>query len=113
MRGLSIILLLSFQGLLGQVGINTTNPQEALHIAGSGKMRIEKLDDSNPYNGGGANKKYPLYVDHYGDFTLQLLVDTNSEDLDAFDNANLPNSNIYLAPNNPDGEILTNGGKLL
>lgn len=71
----------------GQVGINTTNPQEKLHIAGTtGTMRVESLNAANnPYNGGDTdndgnmdNNTVPLYVDENGDFTLELDVLENS-----------------------------------
>jgi hypothetical protein len=87
MRGLFIILLLSFQGILGQVGINTTDPQEAIHLAGStGTLRVESLNAANNiYNPGDLDgdgnmddNTVPLYVDENGDFILQLQVLENS-----------------------------------
>ena len=71
---------------LGQVGINTTDPQEKLHIAGTtGTMRVESLSHINPFNGGDVDNDgdmddntVPLYVDENGDFTLELQVLENS-----------------------------------
>ena len=100
----------------GQVGINTTNPQQSLHVAGSsGTVRIESLNSANnSYNGGDANgdldptnDTYPLYVDENGDFTLELKTPVNSEEFDAFDDTSLPNSSLYLATTDSDGVIST------
>lgn len=113
MRGFIIYICLGLTGsLLGQVGINTTNPQEALHIAGStGTLRVEGLNSvNNAFNGGDvngdtdlSNDTFPLYVDDEGNFTLELKTLEGSEDLDAFDDTALPNSTIYLPASNNTG----------
>ena len=116
-RRLYLILFLFTQVGLGQVGINTTNPQQALHIAHSeilpflGKMRVESLDyTNNVYNGGDVNADgnvgndiFPLYVDENGDFTLESMPLMNSEDIDALNDTNLPTSTVYLAPTDING----------
>jgi hypothetical protein len=116
MRALFVILLLSSQGLLGQVGINTPNPQESLHLAGTtGTIRVESLNSvNNSYNGGDVNNDgdlsndtYPLYVDEYGDLTLELEVLTNSEAEDEFDDTTLPTSSVELLGNDGDGKVTT------
>ncbi len=95
-----------------QVGINTTNPQQALHLAGStGTLRIESLNSANNnFNGGDVNgdtdltnDTFPLYVDENGDFTLELVTLFGSEEFDAFDDTSLPNSSVYLDPNDANG----------
>jgi|GEM_PF-937690 len=55
------------------VGINTENPQQALHLASStGTIRVDGLNSpNNNFNGGGVNKTFPLFVDSNGDFTLK------------------------------------------
>lgn len=109
-------MFLSAPFIYGQVGINTDNPQQTLHLAGStGTLRVESLNHTNNiYNGGDidndgnlSNNTFPLYVDENGDFTLELKTLINSEDLDAFDDTSLPTSNIYLSPNNISGKDST------
>lgn len=93
---------------IGQVGINTTNPQEKLHLAGStGAMRVESLSHANnPYNGGDtdndgdmSNNTYPLYVDSNGDFTLQLQTYLNSGATDALNDIELPTNSVTVTDN--------------
>lgn len=108
--------LFSIQCLFGQVGINTTDPQQSLHIAGStGSLRIESLNTTNnSYNGGDANgdgdqtnDTYPLYVDENGDFTLELITEEGSEDMDAFNDINLPTTTVFLDKDDLDGIVTT------
>lgn len=68
MKIVTFILFTSFG--FCQVGIQTTTPQEALHIAGnSSTIRIESLNSvNNPLNNGVTNAR--LYVDAKGNFTL-------------------------------------------
>jgi len=116
MKVLIFIFFISFSTIYGQVGINTTNPQEALHIGGTtGTIRVESLSASyNDYNGGDVNNngnmsddKYPLYVDEYGDLTLKLEVLDNSQAGDAFDDTLLPSSSVQLPVNDGDGKVAT------
>ncbi len=111
-----VILFLSAPFIYGQVGINTDNPQQTLHLAGAtGTIRVESLNHTNNiFNGGDidndgnlSNNTYPLYVDEKGDFTLELKTLINSEDLDAFDDTSLPTSSVYLSPNNLIGKDST------
>jgi hypothetical protein len=87
---MNYLLLMCFFStiVLGQtgVGINTTNPQQALHLGGStGTVRVEGLNSTNNiYNGGGFDKTVPLYVDQNGDFTLQVAPFQNSDGSDAW-----------------------------
>jgi len=57
--------------IYSQVGINTTDPQKDLHIAGSnGTMRIDGLNTTNNSNNI-VDDPAPVYVDNNGDITLQ------------------------------------------
>jgi hypothetical protein len=116
MRGLFTLLLFSFQSLFGQVGINTTDPQETLHLAGTtGTIRVESLNYVNNSNNGGdvnndgdmTDDTFPLYVDENGDLTLELQVLTNSEAEDEFDDTTLPTSSVELPGNDNDGKVTT------
>jgi len=104
------IIFLKSYNLYAQVGINTTDPQQAMHIAHSddwaplGRMRVESLNSvNNSFNGGDqngdgndANDYYPLYVDENGDFTLEFTPTLNSGEFDALDDTALPTSTVYL-----------------
>jgi len=117
MKWLIVILVFCVDSVCGQVGINTTNPQQALHIAHSdafapyGRMRVESMDYINSdYNGGDVNSDgnvgndlFPLYVDENGDLTLEFSPLINSEELDALNDADLPTSTVYLPANDPNG----------
>lgn len=114
-----IICLLSLFAIVpcwGQVGINTDNPEQALHIAGaSGTIRMESLNATNNAQNGGdvngdldlTNDTFPLYVDENGDFTLELQTVAASDDTDAFDHLSLPNSSVFLPSSDSDGEVTT------
>ncbi len=53
-----------------EVGINTTNPEEKLHISGNtSTIRIEGLNAANNPNNYGV-RTAPLYVDSNGDFSI-------------------------------------------
>lgn len=59
-----------------QVGINTTNPQEELHIAGStSTIRVEGLNSPNDANNLGVGSTTPVYVNTNGDLVLGTLTD--------------------------------------
>ena len=59
-----------------QVGINTTNPQEELHIAGStSTIRVEGLNSPNDVNNLGVGSTTPVYVNTNGDLVLGTLTD--------------------------------------
>lgn len=112
MRGPYVILFLFSHICWGQVGINTTNPQQAFHIAGTtATLRIESLNDiNNSFNGGDVNGDgdltndvFPLYEDESGDFTLEFKPLYNSGELDALDDTTLPTNSVYLSPFDVDG----------
>jgi len=102
-KSIYIVFIFS-QFCWAQVGINTTNPQQALHIAGTGTIRVESLNAANNnFNGGDidndgdlTNNTFPLYVNENGDFTLELKTHTNTEDTDALDDTSLPTTTVYM-----------------
>lgn len=65
----SLIIFMSYS-IFGQVGIGTSNPEAALHIAGENStIRIEGLSEANdPLNDG--LRLMPTYVDKNGEITL-------------------------------------------
>lgn len=114
--GFCISFILFAANVFGQgVGINTTDPQQALHIAGPTEtLRVESLNSiNNIYNGGNVNGQglssntYPLYVDEYGNFTLENKTLSNSEDIDALDDAELTASSVTLLDSDTNGEAST------
>ena len=55
----------------GQIGINTTNPEEDLHIAGSNSLLlIDGFNDTNNTNNNGTNSNTRIFADTNGDFVL-------------------------------------------
>lgn len=122
MKGLVIFIMLVTSCLHAQVGINTTDPQQTLHIGYEngwlptiGRMRVESLNkNNNTLNGGDmngdgnpANDFYPLYVDENGDFTLEFKPMFNSGDMDALNDTDLPTSAVYLPSTDANGEEST------
>lgn len=86
---LLLLTFLSYFNIISQtqsVGINEKVPEQTLHLGSqTGTIRVEGLDTTNnPYNGGGFDKTYPLYVDENGDMSLSLSVFQNSDGQDAF-----------------------------
>ena len=56
-----------------QVGIGTTNPQEALHISGSGStLRVDGLNSTNNANNLGGGSSYNVVADSNGNLGLGL-----------------------------------------
>lgn len=66
------ILCLFIGGFVqAQVGINTTNPQQELHVAGATeKVKVEGLNTTNNVNNLGPLNSTKVYVDADGDLTL-------------------------------------------
>jgi hypothetical protein len=82
-----VILFFVFQFFQAQnVGVNTTNPQQILHLgSNTGTVRVDGLNSSNNNsNGGVAGQTYPLYVDSNGDLTLKVSAFQNSDGADAY-----------------------------
>jgi hypothetical protein len=102
-----LILLCTFISHAQNVGVNTTNPQQALHIAGAtGTIRVEGLNNpNNSYNGGGANNTFPLFVDNNGDFTINTSKSLqNSGGTIAWSPSSLTTSSITV-PNTGTGNV--------
>nr|WP_294938246.1 hypothetical protein [uncultured Flavobacterium sp.] len=106
---LSALLLCNFLLAQSGVGIGTTDPQQKLHLHKSvGTVRVESLDkDNSEYNGGNSDltATYPLYVDSNGVLSLSLETLSNSNGLDAIDNATIPTSTIKLTSADADGKV--------
>lgn len=68
---LSIILIMFSSMLLAQVGINTTTPQQEVHVAGATEgIKVEGLNETNNVNNLGTGSSTRVYVDSEGDLTL-------------------------------------------
>ncbi|NND61734.1 MAG: hypothetical protein HKN48_00920, partial [Flavobacteriaceae bacterium] len=68
---LSIITLFIGGAIWSQVGINTANPQQLLHLEGStSNTRIDGLNNINNSNNLGVNSSSRVYVDANGDLVL-------------------------------------------
>ena len=109
-------VLLGVAGMTAQVGINTSNPQQDLHIAGNdATLRVEGLNSTNnSYNGGDVNgdldltnDTFPLYVDQAGVFTLEPNFFENSEDIDAIDDSCISTNTVTLPISDADGQAST------
>ena len=82
----AIILLIPFFAGSAQVGINTTNPQQEVHLAGPTRnVRIEGLDSINNVNNFGADQTTRVFANADGDLILgsmgddfEILVDTHN-----------------------------------
>ena len=103
-----LLLFLLFSGLLFSqvpgVGINETNPEQALHLGSStGTIRVEGFNSPNNLNNGGGTKTYPLYADDKGNLTLEFKPLYNSNGSDALDHAMLPGSTVTLLAGDNDG----------
>ena len=66
-----VLTIIAMMNGWAQVGIGTTNPQEALHIAGSNAtIRLEGLDSSNNSLNKGGSSMYNVMVDADGKLSL-------------------------------------------
>lgn len=78
MKNIIAITVLSLYTTFGlsQAGINTSTPQEELHVAGANStIRVEGLNSPNNTNNLGAGSSTPVYVDADGDLVLGTLTD--------------------------------------
>lgn len=63
--------LVAFTGIIAQVGINTTNPQQEVHVAGATEnVRIDGLNETNNINNLGAPSTTRVMANAYGDLIL-------------------------------------------
>ena len=95
---LSVWTLSIYSFTVGQVGIDNTNPQQTLHVGGTGKVRIEGLNATNNNNNLGAGQTSRVFVNEQGDLTLgtfdgtvELLYDSENYLQDAEDPNSLVN----------------------
>jgi len=78
MKKLYTIFIFTFcTTLFSQVGVNTTNPQAELHVAGgaNSKIRVDGLNTPNNNSNLGVASTTPVYVDADGDLVLGTLTD--------------------------------------
>lgn len=96
---LIILLNFSLHAQVSGVGIDTSNPQQKLHIASpTGTIRVDGLNSTNNvYNGGEADQTYPVYVDSNGDLTLKTSAYQNSDGGDAFSTGAI-NGSVSIIP---------------
>ncbi|CAM4423632.1 hypothetical protein [Flavobacterium terrigena] len=101
-----IILFTAFLSSQAQnVGVNTSNPQQALHLgSNTGTIRVDGLNSTNNvFNGGVAGQTYPLYVDSNGDMTLRVSAYQNSDGSDAYTTAGVNGTVAITAAQANDG----------
>lgn len=101
-----LILFFGFLDSQAQnVGINTTTPQQALHLgSNTGTIRVDGLNSTNnAFNGGVAGQTYPLYVDSNGDMTLRVSAFQNSDGSDAYTTAGVNGTVAITAAQANDG----------
>lgn len=83
---LTILGLISCWFAAGQVGINTTNPQQTVHVAGSvSNVKVEGLNDTNNAANLGPNSSTRVFADINGNLVLgsmgdnvEMLVDSEN-----------------------------------
>jgi hypothetical protein len=112
MKALVLFLLFTVH-MSAQVGVDTTDPQQTLHLgSNTGTVRVESLNGVNsPYNAGDVdgdldltNNTYNLYVDDLGNLTTEFRPLYNSNGSDAVDDASIPVNFVTLAASDPDGK---------
>lgn len=73
---LYIFYFVSFTTFSQNVGINTTNPQEELHVAGnSSTIRVDGLNEINNNNNLGQQSTSKVFVNEFGDLVLGEMTD--------------------------------------
>lgn len=70
-KKIATIYLISTSFAFAQVGVNTNNPQEELHVAGpTSNIRINGLNQVNNVNNLGGTNTTKVFVNHLGDLVL-------------------------------------------
>lgn len=80
MKKLILIFVVLFTGAesFAQVGINTTNPRQELHVGGATEnVRVEGLNNPNHRDNLGPNSTTKVFVNEYGDLTLGSIGDAD------------------------------------
>ena len=68
---ITLLHILAVTGIVAQVGINTQNPQQEVHLAGSTEnVRVEGLNAANNVNNLGNGSTTRVLVDEDGDLIL-------------------------------------------
>lgn len=101
-----VILFFAFLSAQAQnVGVNTTNPQQTLHLgSNTGTIRVDGLNSTNnDFNGGVTGQSYPVYVDCNGDLTLKVSAFQNSDGSDAYTTAGVNGTVAITALQANDG----------
>lgn len=101
-KKISAIYIISTTFAFAQVGVNTNNPQEELHVAGPmSNIRINGLNEVNNVNNLGGTNTSKVFVNHLGDLVLG----------EASDNVQLifDSENYLLDVQNPTSLILQTG----
>lgn len=101
---ISLFIGISSHAQVSGVGINKDNPQQTLHLGSqTGTIRVDGLNSTNnSFNGGGADKTYPVYVDHNGDLTLKVSAYQNSDGSDAYTTAAINGTVAITAAQTPN-----------
>ena len=109
---LKLFFFFFFIQISAQVGIDTKDPQQKLHLgSNTGTVRVESLNGVNsPYNAGDVdgdldltNNTYNLYVDSFGNLTTEFQPLYNSNGSDAVDDASIPVNFATLVATDADG----------
>ena len=101
-KKISALYIISTAFAFAQVGVNTNNPQEELHVAGPmSNIRINGLNEVNNVNNLGGTNTSKVFVNHLGDLVLG----------EASDNVQLifDSENYLLDVQNPTSLILQTG----
>jgi hypothetical protein len=70
-KKISALYIISTTFAFAQVGVNTNNPQEELHVAGpTSNIRINGLNEVNNINNLGGANTTKVFVNHLGDLVL-------------------------------------------
>jgi hypothetical protein len=77
---ITLVHILAVTGIVAQVGINTSNPQQEVHLAGSiENVRIDGLNATNNANNLGNGSTTRVLVDAEGDLILGTVEETTIE----------------------------------
>lgn len=97
------MLLFLVVNTFAQVGINTIDPQQAVHVAGATEnVRIDGLNETNNSNNLGSGSTSIVYVDANGDLTLGGTGDANVTLL-------IDSDNYLIDDENPFNVIIQTG----
>lgn len=129
MKNIFIILFLVIVSKVSaQVGINTTDPQQTVHLSGStANVRVDGLNETNNNKNLGTDSTTRVFVDAEGDLILgtsgnnvEILVDSSDYLVNTEDNGNIIHQtgtgfgyNTAGVPNNFPGDAFTLTGNAI